>query len=123
MPGDVLVTSEDDLELPLAQAVGDEALLLFWRSDCGFCEQILEDVRELEASTPIRIVSGSDPASLRATGLISTVLRDPTGALESWLRCPGHALGGMGSPGHPGLVRRGGGTRGPRTAARQIPPA
>ena len=89
VPGDVLVTSEDGLELPLAQALGDEALLLFWRSDCGFCEQILEDVRELEASTPIRIVSGSDPASLRATGLISTVLRDPTGALESWLRVPG----------------------------------
>ena len=86
---EVTLISEDGVEATSAAAIGEDAVLLFWRTDCGFCQQILEDVRALEASVPVRLVTGSDLLAVRSTGLMSPVLRDPQGALERWLQVPG----------------------------------
>ena len=86
---EVTLISEDGVEATSAAAIGEDAVLLFWRTDCGFCQQILEDVRALEASVPVRLVTGSDLLAVRSTGLMSPVLRDPQGALERWLLVPG----------------------------------
>jgi peroxiredoxin/uncharacterized membrane protein YphA (DoxX/SURF4 family) len=86
---DISVTSGDGVELSLADALGDDAVVLFWRVDCGFCQQILDDVRALEHSVDLRIVGTSDEASIRATGLRSPVLHESTGVLERWLGVPG----------------------------------
>jgi peroxiredoxin/uncharacterized membrane protein YphA (DoxX/SURF4 family) len=86
---DITVTTGEGADLGLAHALGDDAVVLFWRVDCGFCQQILDDVRALEQSVDLRIVTTSDEASIRATGLHSPVLHEPTGSLERWLGVPG----------------------------------
>lgn len=86
---EVTLRSEDGSAVTAEQALGEEAVLLFWRVDCGFCEQILDEVSVLEQSAPVRLVTGSEIADIRASGLVSPVLRDSDGALERWLRVPG----------------------------------
>jgi len=86
---DVLLLDEQDLATSPSEAIGEEAILLFWRYDCGFCQRIVQEVHDLEESTALRIVSTSDLGALRASGLTSPVLRDPDGALERWLGVPG----------------------------------
>lgn len=86
---DTVVELENGEHVPLSDAFGEDAVALFWRFDCGFCAQILEDVKALEATTPIRIISGSSVHALRESGLTSPILADPTGELEGWLRVPG----------------------------------
>jgi uncharacterized membrane protein YphA (DoxX/SURF4 family)/peroxiredoxin len=92
-PGDLAPTadlrSEDDHQVSVAEAVGEDAVLLFWRYDCGFCQEILNDVLVLERSVPVRLVTRSTVSTIRDSGLVSPIVRDPDGALETWLRVPG----------------------------------
>ncbi len=85
----VTLTTEAGVKLDVDQAVGDRAVLLFWRTDCGFCQSILEEVRALETSATVRLVTGSPAAEIRGSGLESPVLRDTSGSLEGWLQVPG----------------------------------
>lgn len=71
------------------EVLGEEAVVLFWRVDCGFCQQILDDVVTLESSAPVRLVSGSPVEQIRGQGLTSPVLIEPGGTLERWLGVPG----------------------------------
>ena len=88
-PQEVALTTESGEEWAIAEAMADDPVLLFWRFDCGFCEQIVDDVRALEDRLPLRIVTSSTTEAIRATGLTSTILRDHDGELETWLRIPG----------------------------------
>ena len=93
LPGDEIpqmpVLTEQGDEALLEDALGPEAVVLFWRTDCGFCQQILADVKSLQSSVPMRIVTESDLGTLRASGLSSPVVRDPEGRFQNWLNVPG----------------------------------
>lgn len=92
-PGDpfpeVVLVSESGAAVDGSEIVGDEAVLLFWRTSCSFCAGIVDQVRALEAHVPVRLITASELVDVRASGLISPVMRDPSGVLESWLRVPG----------------------------------
>ena len=86
---DVRLLSEDGDPLSVEDALGDEAVLVFWRVDCGFCQRMLDDLLVLEDDVTVRLVTGSDVAAIRESGLVSPILRDSGGALERWLQVPG----------------------------------
>jgi thiol-disulfide isomerase/thioredoxin len=90
--GDVIaemtVTVEGHEPSTLVSATEDERLLVFWRFDCGFCEQILDDLRRLEAESRVVLVTGSTTAAIRDSGLSSPILRED-GTLTAALQVPG----------------------------------
>ena len=86
---EVELRSESDEVVTVHEAFGDDAVAVFWRFDCGFCAQIVDDLRALETTTEIRIVTGSTVEAIRDSGLTSPIVRDLGNALESWLRVPG----------------------------------
>jgi peroxiredoxin len=75
---------------------GEETLLLFWNPGCGFCQQMLPDIREWEANRPagapkpLFISAGTEEAN-RGMGLNSTVVLDQQFAV-------GRAFGAGGTP-------------------------
>ena len=88
-PPEVLLVTESGDEVTATEAFGPDAVALFWRTDCGFCAQIAEAIRDLEESVPLRLITGSDVAAVRASGLRSPILRQDDAALERWLGVPG----------------------------------
>ena len=77
---------------------GRAAVLLFWNPGCGFCQQILEPVRQWERdrgngldSPRLVLVSSGEPAALRGLGFDSTVLLDQSFAT-------GRLFGASGTP-------------------------
>ncbi|MEO6859630.1 MAG: MauE/DoxX family redox-associated membrane protein [Solirubrobacteraceae bacterium] len=77
----------------LVQKLPDgEALLVFWDPDCGFCERMLDSLRELDAHVPgLVVISTGSPAANRAMGLRAPILLDDGLAA-------GSAFGAMGTP-------------------------
>lgn len=70
-------------QVQLADLKGSETLLLFWNTGCGFCKQMLDDLKALEArrtpQEPKIVVFSSGPTDeIRALGLRSTVIPDPS---------------------------------------------
>jgi peroxiredoxin len=75
---------------------GRKTLVLLWDPQCGFCQQMLEDLKAWEAAPPIGapkllVVSTGTPEENRAMGLRSTVVLDPSFSA-------GNALGANGTP-------------------------
>lgn len=65
----------------LSQFRGMKTLVVFWNPGCGFCEQMLDDLKAWEASRPKRapkllVVSTGTPEANRALGFRSPVLLD-----------------------------------------------
>jgi peroxiredoxin len=61
---------------------GERHLLLFWNPDCGFCQQMLEDIKAWERDPPedaprLLVVSAGEVAANRAQGFRATVVVDP----------------------------------------------
>jgi peroxiredoxin len=88
-----------DLEgntVELADFRGEETLVLFWNPGCGFCQQMLPDLKEWEASSTedaprlVLVSAGSEEAN-REMGLTSPVLLDQQFAT-------GRAFGASGTP-------------------------
>jgi peroxiredoxin len=80
----------------LAGFRGRETMLLFWNPGCGFCQQMVDDVKALEARTKINgprlvLVSAGTVEANRASGFVSPVLLDQSFAA-------GRALGVSGTP-------------------------
>ena len=93
---DLEVPSLDGETVSLASLRGDDALLLFWNPDCGFCQSMRDDLLAWEASTNgaalrLVVVSSGDSESTRAEGFASLVLVD-----ESFEA--GSAFGANGTP-------------------------
>jgi len=66
----------------LAQLRGRRTLLLFWNPSCGFCQQMLDDVKSWERNPPkdapeLLIVAAGSPDDIRKQDLGSRVLLDP----------------------------------------------
>jgi peroxiredoxin len=75
---------------------GEQTLLLFWSPDCGFCQQMLPDLKEWEANRPkgapglLAVSAGTEEAN-REMDLTSTVVLDQQFAV-------GRAFGASGTP-------------------------
>jgi thiol-disulfide isomerase/thioredoxin len=75
---------------------GEETLVLFWNTGCGFCQQMLPDLKEWESQAPegaprLVVVSAGSEEANREMGLISPVLLDQNFAI-------GRAFGASGTP-------------------------
>jgi peroxiredoxin len=88
-----------DLEgntVQLSDFRGKETLVLFWNPGCGFCQQMLPDLKEWEAQAPedaprIVVVSAGSEEANKEMGLTSPVLLDQNFAT-------GRAFGASGTP-------------------------
>jgi peroxiredoxin len=88
-----------DLEgntVELADFKGEATLLLFWNPGCGFCQQMLPDLKEWDARAPedaprLVVVSAGSEEANREMGLASPVLLDQNFAT-------GRAFGASGTP-------------------------
>ena len=88
-----------DLEghtVELADFRGELTLVLFWNPGCGFCQQMLPDLKEWEATSPedapgLVVVSAGSEEANREMGLASPVLLDQSFAT-------GRAFGATGTP-------------------------
>jgi thiol-disulfide isomerase/thioredoxin len=51
-------------------------MLVFWNPDCGFCDQMLGQLREIDAARPsgMVVISTGDTADNRALGLRAPIL-------------------------------------------------
>jgi peroxiredoxin/uncharacterized membrane protein YphA (DoxX/SURF4 family) len=83
-------------EVSLQGFVGKETLVLFWNPVCGFCQQMLPDLKELEASSPkgaptLLVISVGSEEANEEMGLTSPVLLDQQFAT-------GRAFGASGTP-------------------------
>lgn len=91
--GDPLPTVEVETEsgalVQLVDALPAEAVLLFWRTNCGYCARILDEVREVESSLSMVLVTSSSTEEIRGSGLRSPILRDPGRDLNAALQVPG----------------------------------
>jgi len=83
-------------EVSLQNFKGKETSVLFWNPGCGFCQQMLPDLKEWEAGAPeeaprgVVVSAGSEEAN-REMGLASPVLLDQNFAA-------GRAFGTSGTP-------------------------
>jgi peroxiredoxin len=80
----------------LADFRGRKTLLLFWNPGCGFCQQMLEDLKAWEADRPedapeTLVVSTGTVEANKALGLRSAVLLDENSAVA-------HAFSASGTP-------------------------
>jgi len=83
-------------DVDLAGLRGEETLLLFWNPGCGFCQQMLPDLKDWEANRPegapkLLVVSAGTEEANREQGLVSTVVLDQQFAV-------GQAFGSSGTP-------------------------
>jgi len=75
---------------------GEETLVLFWNPGCGFCQQMLPDLKELEENPPegtpnLLVVSAGTAEANRQMGFASRVVLDQQFAV-------GRAFGASGTP-------------------------
>jgi peroxiredoxin len=80
----------------LADFRGEQTLVLFWNPGCGFCQQMLPDLKEWEARAPeeapkLVVVSAGSEEANKEMGLASPVLLDQNVAT-------GRAFGASGTP-------------------------
>jgi thiol-disulfide isomerase/thioredoxin/uncharacterized membrane protein YphA (DoxX/SURF4 family) len=86
----------DGTTVELASFQGQPTLVLFWNPGCGFCQQMLPDLKKWEANPPpgapaLLVVTTGSSEENRAQGLRSTMVLDPTFAV-------GSAFGVTGTP-------------------------
>jgi thiol-disulfide isomerase/thioredoxin len=99
------LTDLDGRVIDLADFRGSDTLVLFWNPGCGFCQQMLGDLRAWEASPPpgapkLLVVSTGGVEENRALGLRAPVVLDQSFTLGSGagyrvgaIACP-HGTGG-----------------------------
>jgi thiol-disulfide isomerase/thioredoxin len=80
----------------LADFRGEKTLVLFWNPGCGFCQQMLPDLKQWESEAPesaprIVVVSAGSEEANREMGLTSPILLDQNFAT-------GRAFGASGTP-------------------------
>src|SRR5579884_3996156 len=72
----------DGHQISLASLRGSDTMLLFWNTGCGFCRQMLDDLKAWERIRPgdapqIVVFSSGPIEDIRAMGLRSVVIPDP----------------------------------------------
>jgi uncharacterized membrane protein YphA (DoxX/SURF4 family)/thiol-disulfide isomerase/thioredoxin len=87
---------DDGADVELSERWSGLTAVLFWSPDCGFCQQMLPDLRAWEAERPVDapallVISGGSAEDNRAMSLTSPILLD--GAFAA-----GRAFGANGTP-------------------------
>jgi hypothetical protein len=86
---DVLVEVDGE-RVPIAEVAGEDAVLLFWDTACGFCQQIQDDVLRRQDSVPLVLVLRDNSADgVRAQGFTVPVALDPAFGVGGALQAPG----------------------------------
>jgi thiol-disulfide isomerase/thioredoxin len=72
----------DGRPVELADMYRDRTLTIFWNPECGFCQQMLPDLKALERDPPagaprLLVISSGSAERVRADGLRSRVVLDP----------------------------------------------
>lgn len=80
--------------IDLSDFRGSETLVLFWSPDCGFCNEMLDDLKALEADPPVGapkllVVSTGTVEANEAMGLRSPVVLDEAFSVEQAFGAPG----------------------------------
>jgi len=93
---DLVLPDLDGRQIDLAALLGSRRLLLFWNPDCGFCQQMLEKIKEWERqqaldAPPLLVISAGSPEANRAQGFRSLVVLDASFQA-------GQAFGANGTP-------------------------
>jgi peroxiredoxin/uncharacterized membrane protein YphA (DoxX/SURF4 family) len=93
---DATVQNMDGEELNLSSVLDGPTAVLFWNPSCGFCQQMLPDLKALEAAPPagapsLLLISTGDAQSNRAMGLRTQIVLDRSFAA-------GSAFGASGTP-------------------------
>lgn len=79
---DLQLADLEDNRVGLKELYGERTVAIFWNPGCGFCQQMLPELKALELSSPKRpvkivVISGGEPDQVRQDGLRSRVLLDP----------------------------------------------
>ena len=69
-PAPDVIVEVDGERVPIAQAAGDDAVLLFWDTTCGFCQQIEGDVLRRQDTVPLVLVLRGDSDAGRPRGRV-----------------------------------------------------
>src|SRR5215218_3898433 len=93
---DVKLPDLEGKTVELADFRGQKTLVLFWNPGCGFCQQMLPDLKQWESEAPesaprIVVVSAGTEEANKEMGLTSPVLLDQSFAI-------GRAFGASGTP-------------------------
>jgi thiol-disulfide isomerase/thioredoxin len=93
---DATLLTLDGQERRLTMLLDGPTAVLFWSPTCGFCERMLPELRELEATAPagapkLLLISSGDAESNRAMGLRAPIVLDQSFAA-------GSAFGANGTP-------------------------
>jgi peroxiredoxin len=93
---DLIMPDLDGRQLDLAELRDGPTLVLFWNPDCGYCQQMLGDIKAWEShrnedAPRLLVISAGSVASNRAQGFQATVLLD--GSFQV-----GQAFGATGTP-------------------------
>ncbi len=80
--------------IELSDFKGGETLILFWNPDCGFCNEMLDDLKALEANPPVGapkllVVSTGTVEANKAMGLSSPVVLDEGLSVQQAFGAPG----------------------------------
>jgi len=87
---DVALASEAGVATTAAAlSEGPGAMILFWRTTCGYCADIVAELGSLETSAPVILITASDVVDVRASGLTSPVYREDAYQLTLALQVPG----------------------------------
>jgi peroxiredoxin len=92
------LTEVDGQRVALEDVYEQRTLAIFWNPECGFCQQMLADLRALEEHIPesapqIVVMSAGDAGQVRELGLRSRVLLDPDAEAMSAFGAGGTPMG------------------------------
>jgi thiol-disulfide isomerase/thioredoxin len=89
-PAPDVIVEVDGERRTIAEVAGDDSVLLFWDTGCGFCQQIEADVLRRQNSVPLVLVLRSDSdAAVREAGFTVPVALDPSFGVGGALQAPG----------------------------------
>jgi peroxiredoxin/uncharacterized membrane protein YphA (DoxX/SURF4 family) len=88
----------DGRQVALSDLYGERTLALFWNPGCGFCQQMLPDLKAFEADPPpgaprLVLISLGDRDEVREHGLRSPVLMDSDGSAMRAFEANGTPMG------------------------------
>ncbi len=81
---DPVLTGLDGHRVALKELYRERTLAIFWNPGCGFCQQMLPELKAVEDDSPngapqLLVISAGDPDRVREQRLRSRVLLDPDG--------------------------------------------
>ena len=99
-PAPELVLADLDGHRFALRDLSGRTLAIFWNPGCGFCQQMLADLKALERDPPANgprlvVISSGDPEQTREHGLRSQVMVDPEGRAMNAFGAHGTPMGVM----------------------------